>query len=1145
MTANAAESSPPSSPITMAVPDVEYIVPPPGYEDHDLVGSPESQKSQRVFKKHRVLPHPRNENGSVSSTPDSRRSSSGGQSHHTLRHQRRRISGGDLPPTPPAHSRTSSSSHSVNLSIPSPLQTPAQSSEDVPSKTNPSTPPNQRSPPTPDVTPPQIIPTTTTTTTTATTLPTARPRPPTLRPTLYDRLPSKSTTDSRSESFTTARESPVPSDEDDGRATLRPAPISTRTSQVTVRQAAGNSSEHKTSQSRLGSGIRLDSDLGDDDQADLTPKFKGEFGSFDGEWGPGGEVNQEWDGNLMRNATVGKRRPRKQAGGQEEQSEVVDDFVVTPTDAARAVRDLPLRGRILTYDDSPHEPPRRFTIPGAAAPNAEAADRTQAAIIDADIRRFSGMSSRSAASTRVEAILVETPPRPQRRTLRHVKRVDALRDSVWNPSPLSPAPTLNGARSRQFGDQTRDAPRESYMSNSTVNSVSSRKARREVWKSGGVPVVVVPDRLSSNKSSSRDHSLRSASSKRSKGSQGFGSVPLDQLPDGHDLMPYFDRPSRWEPLMSGSDGSTPGDQRTIDFPPVVPQRTSSLSAPASRKGSPSQSRDVSRNESRAGSLTAESLRAHNAMQAKLANGVSPVPSARVTNHIAGEPSSNDSGGQGDLPVVTVDAAPSLENPKSSEGSEGRQRHLESGPCDPLHSTKATPFSQTSVETSVTSAADIGEARAVSMVPHKIKDVVMVAHRPSESSDGDPRSPFGTRPDRPIIMTTEADGVTTKVHEEEPITPPQGKPTLNNVDSPLRNPRMPPEPPAIQLHPATPSGLTPAEEKTKMLGNFYEELDEEPALTPSVVRRAMRKRRHSTHGPSPARKPRPNFLTRTFSLSRNIRKDTAEASDSDYALPSGESGEIDETRLHPDWRPSYYARYYNDDDDGVYDLDREEERGMRRYHTAGSRPAPLKRTLSERMKRTFAIMPLQDVYDRDSFGPPDRRTLARTDSGTLRVVKKRGSIGTLRARKSKRKVDEEEKNRPSTSPDAARRVPFWPRSNSVRSQNRRDGVPDREREREGERERFMEKMATDRATPPRTSETRKWSVSQNIGTLTRRLSEKRREKRSNELRQKISGPREVRDGVGDVIRREGFREAFTRPRRMRDDVYPGAEGEFAQ
>jgi hypothetical protein len=47
-------------------------------------------------------------------------------------------------------------------------------------------------------------------------------------------------------------------------------------------------------------------------------------------------------------------------------------------------------------------------------------------------------------------------------------------------------------------------------------------------------------------------------------------------------------------------------------------------------------------------------------------------------------------------------------------------------------------------------------------------------------------------------------------------------------------------------------------------------------------------------------------------------------------------------------------------------------------------------------------------------------------------------------------------------------------------------------------------------------------------LARRLSERRREKRSEELRQKISGPREVRDGVGDVIRRNSYRGGFSRP-----------------
>lgn len=61
----------------MDVPDVEYIVPPPGFED-DLTASPESQKSQTMFKKHRVLPHPGNGSGSVSGTLDSPRTSSGG-----------------------------------------------------------------------------------------------------------------------------------------------------------------------------------------------------------------------------------------------------------------------------------------------------------------------------------------------------------------------------------------------------------------------------------------------------------------------------------------------------------------------------------------------------------------------------------------------------------------------------------------------------------------------------------------------------------------------------------------------------------------------------------------------------------------------------------------------------------------------------------------------------------------------------------------------------------------------------------------------------------------------------------------------------------------------------------------------------------
>lgn len=1005
-------------------------------------------------------------------------------SSHTLRHQRRRISGGDLPPTPPAHSRTSSSSHSIPLSGLSPLQTPAQSSEDVPSKASPSTPPNQRSPPTPDVTPPQSA---------------IQPRPLILRPALTDRVSSKATTESRTESFKTARESPEPSDEEDGRSTLRPAAQSARTSEVTVRLAKGytngngNGSERHTPKNHSGPGLGLGPSLADENS--LTPKARGDFTTFDGDFGSSpNDVEQEWDDNLMRNVTVRKRRPS--AHINERQHDVVDDFTVSPTNATKAVRAFPLKGRILTYD-SP-DPSRSFTAPERAKTDA---------VTSAESRRLSGMSSKSAASTVVEAILVGTPPRRQR-TLRHVKRVDALRDSVWQPSLVSSATTLNSLTSRrQSADQGKDVLRESYASNSTVNSVDSRKARRDVWKNGGIPVVVVPDRQSSNRSSSRERSLRSADSRRSK-SQSLGSVPLDKLPNGQDLTPYFDRPPRRGRSISESDGSTPGDQRTMDFPPVVPQRSSSLSAPTSQPGSRSQSRDASRNGSRAASLTADSLRAHNAVQA---NGYPTKPAPVATDRHVVQPSGYSE--QVHPPAVTVHHVPSLEHLKPS-GEQDRletqqQRQSDSRIGELLLSAKATPFSQASVETNGTSAADIGEARAISMFPHQNRSILVVDHRPSESSDGDPGSQSTERPNRPTITTTEVDGISV----DEPSTPlAQPTFTLDSVDSPLRNPREPPEPPAIKFIPATPSGLTPAEEKTKMLGNFYDELDEKPKKAPSLVRRALSKRRHSyaSYGPSPTHDTRPGLLARTLSLSKNMRKGTMDDPEMDqpYRESLPHEHPMDETRLHPDWRPSYYSGYY--DDDGVYDMEGEDEEEVMRYPAIDNRPPPPKRSLSERMKRTFAIMPLQD--EEDFVSGPDRRTIRRTPSGNLRVVKHRGSVGSLRKKASR-------SERPSTAPDGdGRRRLFWSRSNSLSSIR-------------GHQAGANANGTADRATPPRTSETRRWSMSQNLGALTRRLSDKRREKRSNELRKKISGPREVRDGVVDVIRQDGYRQAFSQPRRM--------------
>lgn len=998
---------------------------------------------------------------------------------HTLRHQRRQISGGELPPTPPAHSRASSSSKSISVSNLSPLQTPTQSSENVQGHVSPSTPPNQRSPPTPEVTPPR---------------PDVQSRSTLERPFLAHRIPSKSaTTDSRTESFRTALESPEPSEEeeeeeeDDSNPTLRLAPPSARTSQITVRLVNGD-------ETKVQNGLGLILSAGskcEDEPHDLTPRAKGEFNSFDGEWGVDGEVEQEWDDNLARNVTVKKRRHRTPyVNGQG--PGIVDDRTISPTNATKAVRGLPLQGRILTYDSQ--EAARSFTAP--EAPTAEASGKS-------DVRRLSGMSSKSTSSTVVEAILVEAPLARRNRTLRHVKRVDALRSSVWQPTPLSSVPSLESARRPRRVTQSDEEQRESYASNSTVNSISSRKARREIWKAGAIPVVVVPDRHSSTRSDSQDRSPPSASSQRSRPSQSINSVPLSQVPKTHDLTSYFDRPPRRNRRTSESDGSTAGDQRTIDFPPTVPRRTSSLSAPTSRNGS----RQASLDGSRAGSLTAETLQAHN--DSTIAVGTDRAPS-NATVHA---PSSRT---ETSVPAVTVSTVPSYFQLKPSENQSEADDHkhktFDSFLGSPLLPTQTTPFSQISVETSGT-AAEISQAMAMSIDRHQNRSVLMVDHRPSESSDGEPRSHLPGRPDRPSATITEVNGpiITTTEYplgDDEPITPPQTQPpfSLNDIDSPLRNPRVPPEPPVLQFIPATPSGLTPADERPRLLGNFYDEDEgeEKPLRGLAVVRRALSKRRNS-YGPSPSHE-RPGFLTRTLSLNKTIRKEAVESPEVDVDGDAiNHEPPRDESRLHPDWRPSYDPDLYENEGDGVYDIGDNGKREALRYPIIDNRPRPPRRNLSDRMKRTFAIMPVRSYHDEYiSDNEPERRTIRRDPGGGLRVVKHRGSVGSLR----------EKKCRPETAPQP-QRTPLFPRKYSL-AKLRRRGSEDSETESQ------------------RLGLRRTWSLTQGLQGLSRRVSERRREKRSDELRQKISAPRDCRDGVEDMIRRDGLREDYRAPKRAGDE-----------
>ncbi|KAI0148680.1 hypothetical protein GGR57DRAFT_227041 [Xylariaceae sp. FL1272] len=1052
------------------------------YFDPPYDHSPLLKPSQPSFKKHKVLPHPRaNRRASTTSSTNSRplsfdlsgddvitvapRSSNDALSATPPRLAKEKgssdtiVIGPDLPPTPPTHSRTSSGSSSISPSTPTPVVYPTTQEAATAATTSiPGTPTHQKSPPTPEVTPPHA----------------GRRAKAFIRPVLTDRNPSKVTADSRTESFKTARESPGVSEEETTtpRVLLPPVPLSSQT--VARRQLDAKSKKSQDVGLGLGLGI----------EDSLTPRTQQAFFTFDGEWASTSDVEQEWDDNLNRNVMVRKRRGEPKMNGR---AEVIEDMTVTPTNATKALRSVSLQHERIHVQSSPQSQylPMEFASRGKSQWGASTSESS----VSTDVRRSSGISSKSTVSTVVEAILVDVPPQRQK-TLRHVRKHAALRDSSSETSP----PSSSSASVRQVERVRQSRPPDSYhgprtvsmASTGTAHSLASRKGRREVWKSGGIPVVVIPDRKESMKSrSAGPPSLRSMSSNHSKRSVSLGSAQRFNHSQATELSSHRPQPIQRGRSMSeshGSHGVIATDQLTMDYPPIVPRRTSSLSAPTSR------------NTSRAGSLTTESLEAHNTLM--------ELDLKKLDMKMKRQP-----------PQVLVERAPRVED--TSHGSNQRQLHpaasieshkndisnqrsLVDHNGDPFFGKRLTvhntPFSQASVDTNGThSVADIAEAMAVNIYPHQNRSVLMVHHmsKPVANDLQEERSSQITSSaatnrisGKPEITAIGPDG--------GPVTPPQPQFSMEDVDSPLRNPRAPPEPPAIKFIPATPSGLTPNAEKDKMLGNYFEETQKRPSL----VRRAFSLRRGSENGGLRAS----GFLARTLSLSKTMRRDTAEnpnlekgRKDPSPQYPSADDPPPDEDKLHPFWRPANEFDL-DSEDDCVYDVPEEHGERDYHYHPEEDRPKPVRRrSLSERMRRTFAILPIEDDdHYVNTDRRPERRTIKRTPSGSLRVMPHRDSqsSSTLRWSRGFSSHDATDE-RPSTAPEENNRR-LWGIEKRVDDRGRRV-FPG-----------WQEKLGQYRPQ-----------------NLQRRLSEHRRQKRTEALRQKISGPREVRDGVGEVIKRNSY------------------------
>lgn len=688
-----------------------------------------------------------------------------------------------LPPTPPSRPEETVNANAASTSM-SKRSISLGNNTDTQSGYN--TPVNQRSPPTPDITPPM-----------------AQSRTRMLPPSFNSADPS-----SRTESFKTAREDQVSDDE--SRASDSPALLP---SQQRIWLAATRRSRLRD----IGLGLDLASDEDDETSGERTPRTSSdahEFVTFDGNWGSEtkwvkGDTEDARNSNSHHDTSLKKMVRKLPAISTRSPPKSLDHSGdATPT----MMRGLSLRERV---DRNKHSP--------TSASTERFAERIEWPLKEEDVdndlnpqsldnRRISQMSW---ASTVVEAMVVDTPPQ-RTRTLRHIGKNPSLR-AVSSPIDRSNRSSLvsDDPSHRLVHRNTRIPDRGNRRSTESDTSTSGNSSLART-RQESIPVIVIPERHSSLGSSatssgrhSNGHSLTFA--------RQHSSRPTTAPDEG---VGYFDlmsttRQSKQEAIPSMTP-LTPENTKIKDVVAAVPAHSAPLSVPTSK------------NVSRATSITS------------------------VSAHFR-EPS---------YPQYALPAF---------EHTETRGTGLEGVPVSDWtalrpRSSQVTPFSIQSIHSSTPGTLEVSEAQAVNIYPHNNRSILVVQQTARQDSEASPRS---------TIITEQANIII-----EEPLTPPGASIPRSLVDSPLRNPREPPRPPAFKVIPPTPANATPANDGEKQLDRRTSSGSRSRPL--SMVKRAFSTRRYSD-----------TFVT-PFTRSLTRRNTTTNG-----MLHTGE----DQTaKLSPFWRP---------------------------------------------------------------------------------------------------------------------------------------------------------------------------------------------------------------------------------------------------
>ncbi|KAJ5492676.1 hypothetical protein N7539_001422 [Penicillium diatomitis] len=383
-------------------------------------------------------------------------------------------------------------------------------------------------------------------------------------------------------------------------------------------------------------------------------------------------------------------------------------------------------------------------------------DAGQSPLEDSESRRISGVSSTST----VEALIIDSPKRAPR-SLRHTEKRSSLRSAS---SPVSRPERTSAASNvcpqpRLLHKAARITEHDRRSISSDVSFSAQTTAGLHQPPTTVIPVVVIPERRSSLKSGPSSFTSSKPSSQHSQ-----RRPPLVSSGSLVDVPPH--KPQTVSDSASARSRDMDSRSRPIGRP-KIPPRSSSLSAPTSR------------NNSRATSLTSESLRSHTlAMDTGMQKQHDWLPVSPPRHNILG-PNGRGKG------LLEASKLPEIVLNNSTDDMAALRP-------------PSLPYTQWSIPSSSPGPIEIREATAVSMFAHRNRSLLLVDQR------------------LPVNQSAMSGlGRVASLGEYHPRTPENLVEDLPYmfVESPLKNPRPPPKPPVSRpLPPLPPTDEAPRVER---------------------------------------------------------------------------------------------------------------------------------------------------------------------------------------------------------------------------------------------------------------------------------------------------------------------------------------------